>query len=139
MTDTHNLSALAMRTRAVAKLEERSEHYAKKKQKHSILEECNVTDHERYAECEMATNYAIGDILALPLEADPAALVAEALRLPEVRALVETMAGLKRIVEEIDGAMNHGTWRDEKGMRLKDTPEWVSAYAALAVIKELKI
>ncbi len=61
-----------------------------------------------------------------------------AMQLPEVKALVETMAGLKRIVEEIDGAMNHGTWRDEKGMRLKDTPEWVSAYVALAAIKETK-
>lgn len=27
--------------------------------------------------------------------------------------------GLKRIIEEIDGAMNHGTWRDERGMRLQ--------------------
>ena len=67
----------------------------------------------------------------------PPALSA-AMELPDVRALVETMAGLKRIVEEIDGAMNHGTWRDEKGMRLKDTPEWVSAYVALAAIKEPK-
>jgi len=40
--------------------------------------------------------------------------------------------GLKRIVEEIDGAMNHGTWRDEHGMRLKDTPEWVEFYNSLA-------
>jgi hypothetical protein len=40
--------------------------------------------------------------------------------------------GLKRIVEEIDGAMKHGTWRDEHGMRLKDTPEWVAFYNALA-------
>ena len=71
--------------------------------------------------------------------ADLPPTLSAAMELPEVRALVETMAGLKRIVEEIDGAMNHGTWRDEKGMRLKDTPEWVSAYAALAVIKELKI
>lgn len=40
--------------------------------------------------------------------------------------------GLKRIVEEIDGAMKHGTWRDEHGMRLKDTPEWVAFYNSLA-------
>ena len=66
------------------------------------------------------------------------ATLSAAMELPEVRALVETMAGLKRIVEEIDGAMNHGTWRDEKGMRMKDTPEWVSAYVALAAIKEPK-
>ena len=32
------------------------------------------------------------------------------------------------IVEGIDGAMNHGTWRDDKGTRLKDTPQWVAFY-----------
>ncbi|MDP2047543.1 MAG: hypothetical protein Q8K33_01435 [Cypionkella sp.] len=87
---THPLTnALAMRTAAAAKLEERRKHYEEKKQKHSILDKCNVTDHERYAECEMATDYAIGDILALPLEADHAALVAEAKRLPEIAALIK--------------------------------------------------
>jgi len=39
--------------------------------------------------------------------------------------------GLKRIVEEFDGAMKHGTWRDENRMRLKDTPEWVAFYNAI--------
>jgi len=39
--------------------------------------------------------------------------------------------GLKRIVEEVDGAMRHGTWRDAHGMRLKDTPEWVAFYNSL--------
>ena len=58
--------------------------------------------------------------------------------LPEIAALVEAAQGLKRIVEEIDGAMSHGTWRDERGVRMKDTPEWVSAYVALAAIKEPK-
>ena len=38
---------------------------------------------------------------------------------------------LKEIVEGISGAMNHGTWRDENGMRLKDTPEWVQFYNAI--------
>ena len=37
-------------------------------------------------------------------------------------------AALIEIVEGIKGAMDHGTWRDEKGMRLKDTPEWVAFY-----------
>jgi hypothetical protein len=46
--------------------------------------------------------------------------------------LIEAAKGLKRIVEEIDGTMNHGTWRDEHGVRLKDTPEWVAFYVALA-------
>ena len=65
MTYTPNLSALAMRTRAAALLEG------------------EVRD-------EPMSYYAHA-ILALPLEADPAALVAEALRLPEVRALVEAL------------------------------------------------
>ena len=127
MTDTPHIEALAMRTAAADEV---------------LSVELGFYDgiggdwhpHDR----KDLMQHAASAILALPLEADPAALVAEALRLPEVRALVETMAGLKRIVEEIDGAMNHGTWRDEKGMRLKDTPEWVSAYAALAAIKEPK-
>jgi hypothetical protein len=46
--------------------------------------------------------------------------------------LHEAALGMKRIVEEIDGAMKHGTWRDEKGMRLKDTPEWVRLYNAIS-------
>lgn len=39
-------------------------------------------------------------------------------------------AALIEIVEGINGAMNHGTWRDDHGNRLKDTPEWVAFYNA---------
>lgn len=46
--------------------------------------------------------------------------------------LLEAAKGLKRIVEEIDGTMNHGTWRDAHGVRLKDTAEWVALYLAVA-------
>jgi hypothetical protein len=46
--------------------------------------------------------------------------------------MADAMRGLRRIVEEIDGAMTHGIWRDERGVRLKDTPEWVAAYNALS-------
>ena len=46
--------------------------------------------------------------------------------------LICAAKGLRRIVEEIDGAMTHGTWRDVDGLRLKDTPEWVAFYNALA-------
>ena len=42
--------------------------------------------------------------------------------------------GLRSIVEGIDGAMNHGVWRDENGRRLKDTPEWVRFYNATAAL-----
>ena len=48
-----------------------------------------------------------------------------------MRDVLEAVRGMKRIVEEIDGAMNHGTWRDEHGVRLKDTPEWVALYNAI--------
>lgn len=50
---------------------------------------------------------------------------------PSQKALEDAAAALVKIVEGIDGAMNHGTWRDELGMRLKDTPEWVALYVAL--------
>jgi hypothetical protein len=53
----------------------------------------------------------------------------------DLRTLIEAVSGLKRIVEEIDGAMNHGTWRDDHGTRLKDTPEWVAAYNAFAALR----
>lgn len=49
----------------------------------------------------------------------------------QTAGLIEAANGLKRIVEEIDGTMNHGTWRDDKGRRLKDTPEWVRLYNAV--------
>jgi hypothetical protein len=45
--------------------------------------------------------------------------------------LLDAAKGIKRIVEEIDGSMNHGTWRDDRGNRLKDTPEWVEFYLSL--------
>jgi len=64
MTDTPHLEALAMRTRAAEAM-------------------------TPMLRSMISRGYAADLILALPLEADPAALVAEALRLPEVRALVE--------------------------------------------------
>lgn len=51
---------------------------------------------------------------------------------PQADPVREAALGVKRIVEEIDGAMRHGDWRDEHGVRLKDTPEWVALYNALA-------
>jgi hypothetical protein len=61
--------------------------------------------------------------------------VAQAMQCPEVMALVDGMQWLRRIVEEIDGALVHGTWRDEHGRRFKDTSAWVAAYVALAAIE----
>lgn len=52
------------------------------------------------------------------------------------QAMTEVGRGLLRIVEEIDGAVNHGTWRDKSGMRLKDTPEWVAFYNAIKAAME---
>lgn len=45
--------------------------------------------------------------------------------------LYSAALGMNRIVEEVAGVMDHGTWRDEYGVRLKDTPEWVAMYLAL--------
>ena len=70
--------------------------------------------------------------------ADLPPTLSAAMQLPEVMVLVGALCGLKRIIEEIDGAMDHGTWRDDKGQRLKDTPEWVAAYIALAPFTEAK-
>jgi len=50
--------------------------------------------------------------------------------------LFAATTGMVSIVEGIDGVMNHGVWRDERGMRLKDTPEWVSLYNNHAAMKE---
>ena len=57
---------------------------------------------------------------ALRREPQPDALAAE-------RKLADDLIGM---VEGIDGAMNHGTWRDDHGTRLKDTPQWVAFYIA---------
>ena len=46
--------------------------------------------------------------------------------------LVEAGKELKEIVEGLKGSMEHGTWRNDNGERLKDTPEWVKFYLALA-------
>lgn len=35
------------------------------------------------------------------------------------------------VVERIEGAVRHGTWRNESGERLKDTPEWARFYLAV--------
>lgn len=61
----------------------------------------------------------------------------DAARVPEIAALIEGGAGLKLIIEEIYGAMTHGTWRDENGRRLKDTQEWVKFYNALSAIRAI--
>lgn len=57
-------------------------------------------------------------------------------RAEAAEALLAAATGMVSIVEGIDGVMNHGVWRDERGMRLKDTPEWVSLYNAHAAMKE---
>lgn len=63
--------------------------------------------------------------------------VQDAARVPEIAALIESCAGLNRIVEEIDGAMSHGDWHDKNGNRLKDTPEWVALYVARAALRAI--
>ena len=73
------------------------------------------------------------------LRADLPPTDAEVMNHPKVQALVDAAGELSSIVEGIQGAFNHGTWRDEKnGMRLKDTSEWVTFYVALAAIQEAK-
>ena len=57
---------------------------------------------------------------------------------PDTAAIREACSGLRSIVEGIDGAMRHGTWRDKDGTRLKDTPEWVAVYNALTMIDKEK-
>lgn len=57
-------------------------------------------------------------------------------RAEAAEAMFAAVTGMVSIVEGIDGAMNHGAWRDERGMRIKDTPEWVSLYNAHAAMKE---
>jgi hypothetical protein len=47
------------------------------------------------------------------------------------KALEFTGPALISIIEGIQGAMEHGDWRDQKGMRLKDTNEWVAFYTTL--------
>ena len=46
--------------------------------------------------------------------------------------LLSAAKNVKRIVEELDGSMTHGTWRDDHATRLKDTPEWIAFYNAIS-------
>lgn len=72
-----------------------------------------------------ATLRALLAEIARPRAALPAAQA-------DVGTLIEAARAVRQIVEGIDGAMNHGCWRDDHGRRLKDTPEWVALYVALA-------
>ena len=45
-----------------------------------------------------------------------------------LRVLQFSGNALNQIVEGLKGSMGHGTWRDDKGMRLKDTNEWAVFY-----------
>ena len=73
----------------------------------------------------IATLRALLAEIARPRAALPAAQA-------DVGTLIEAARAVRQIVEGIDGAMNHGCWRDDHGRRLKDTPEWVALYVALA-------
>ncbi len=54
-----------------------------------------------------------------------------------VGKLREAGLGLKSIVEGIQGAVEHGTWRAERSnLRMKDTDEWVTFYNVLAALDE---
>lgn len=44
---------------------------------------------------------------------------------PELAAALD---GLMSAVEGVVGAIEYGTFRGERGTRLKDTPEWVTFY-----------
>ena len=79
MTPTPNLQAAAMRAKAVA--------------------ECTagLKEAKEYNMPQMAMGYSAcrAAILALPLEATPAELLAEALKLSEIAALIETASVIK--------------------------------------------
>ena len=108
MTDTPHLEALAMRTRAAEAM-------------------------TPMLRSMISRGYAADLILALPLEADPAALVAEALRLPEISALVEAsyLAGFNSSGEGYNGEY---PFQDNSEDPEKDA-DWLAARsAALAAL-----
>jgi hypothetical protein len=46
-------------------------------------------------------------------------------------SLSQDARDLIEIIEGVKGTVGHGTWRDDSGMRLKDTPEWVAFYVTV--------
>jgi len=48
----------------------------------------------------------------------------------ENEKLAKAAAELIQVVEGVKGSIEHGTWRDDAGRRLKDTPEWMRFYVA---------
>ena len=72
------------------------------------------------AEAELEWTDAV-DIIASSLNAAQASMT----------PMLNAAQALRKIVEGIEGTMNHGTWRDDHGRRLKDAPEWVDLYNAV--------
>jgi len=85
MTDTPHLHALAMRTKAAAHCKQ-------------VAEDCKKYNLPQAAGMVSSVGR---DILALPLEADHTALLREAVKLPEVAALI-------RDAKAVSFANNHG-------------------------------
>ena len=85
MTDTPHLEALAMRTRAAEAAKARADYWRETSE--TAKANKNPKEARDWQSMKLAGLFVKDAILALPLEADPAALVAEALKLPEIAEL----------------------------------------------------
>ena len=72
---------------------------------------------------------ALAEVQRLRAERDAA--------LAQMKKLRGAGLDLKSIVEGIQGAMEHGTWRAERSnLRMKDTEEWVTFYNVMTALDE---
>lgn len=90
--------------------------------KAALLADVKILRTEKHADAEA--------IAAMRKDAAMDRLVAEGQRC-DAMTPQEAAKDLIGIVEGINN-LSHGTWRDEKGQRLKDTPEWVKFYNAIS-------
>ena len=111
MTDTPNLSALAMRTKAAALMATASQNCRDK-----FIYPPKTKEQRDYQTGALLHGMAATAILALPLEADPAALVTEAMKLPQIVALHEALEPFAKYMIAEDDRMD----RDAIGLPMPD-------------------
>lgn len=82
------------------------------------------------------TEYIRADLYASRISQQDAELERMRREVEALRVLSFSGNALVQIVEGVQGSMEHGTWRDEKGMRLKDTNAWALFYTTFKASAE---
>lgn len=122
------ISALEARDARIAELERERNGLIAKSLENEIMREAAEAKHLEAEQCRME---AAERVIALEDDVGEFRAVNADLE-ARVKKLEVASENLIRIVEGIEGAMTHGTWRAEKSnLRMKDTEEWTQFYCAV--------